>query len=178
MKLNLGCFNKKLPGFINVDIRQDVNPDIIDNAFTLEKFANNSVDLIYASHILEHLNYQECITALNRWREVLKNGGILRIAVPNMEAVFAHYFYHKNLKLLLHTIYGSQKHDFDFHKNGFDFELLKETLESQGYHKVKLWDWKTTNPHYYCDDYSQAYWPHMDKENGKLMSLNVECEKK
>ena len=47
MKLNLGCFNKKLPGFVNVDIREDVNPDVVDNCFTLEKFDNDSVDLIY-----------------------------------------------------------------------------------------------------------------------------------
>ena len=30
----------------------------------------------------------------------------------------------------------------------------------------------------YIDDYSQSYYPHMDKEDGKLMSLNVEAVKK
>ena len=40
MKLNLGCFNKQLPGFVNVDIREDVKPDVVDSAFTLKKFEN------------------------------------------------------------------------------------------------------------------------------------------
>ena len=59
IQLNLGCFNKPLPGFINVDIRDNVSADVIDNAFTLEKFEKKSVDLIYASHMLEHLTYEE-----------------------------------------------------------------------------------------------------------------------
>ncbi len=42
---------------------------------------------------------------------------------------------------------------------------------------VRLWDWKTTPPHGYVDDYSQAYLPHMDKRGGKRMSLNVEADK-
>ena len=58
MKLNLGCFNKQLPGFVNVDIREDVKPDVVDSAFTLKKFENNSVEVVYASHMLEHLDYQ------------------------------------------------------------------------------------------------------------------------
>lgn len=34
--------------------------------------------------------------------------------------------------------------------------------------------WKNTE-HSQFDDYSQSYIPHMDKINGTLMSLNVEC---
>ena len=31
IKLNLGCGNRKMYGFVNVDARQEVNPDIIYN---------------------------------------------------------------------------------------------------------------------------------------------------
>ena len=175
--LNLGCFNKKLPGFINVDIREDVNPDVVDNIFKLSKFDKNSVDLIYCSHALEHLSYEETENAFQVWFNILKSKGILRLSVPDLEAVFSHYFYHKNLNLIMHMLYGSQRHLFDYHKNGWDFNRLKEDLEKHGFINVRLWDWKTTSPHSYCDDYSQAYWPHMDKQNGKLLSLNVEAVK-
>jgi predicted SAM-dependent methyltransferase len=177
IRLNLGCFNKKLPGFINVDIREEVNPDVVDNAFSLKTFDDESVDLIYCCHMLEHLTYFETQDALHRWYKVLKPHGILRLSVPDLERVFAHYFYYKNLDLLMHMLYGSQRHEFDYHKNGWDFERLKCDLESTGFHSVKRWDWRTTEPHNYCDDYSQAYWPHMDKEEGMLMSLNVEAIK-
>ena len=35
---------------------------------------------------------------------------------------------------------------------------------------IRLYDWRDT-------EHSQAYIPHMDKENGIFVSLNVECEK-
>jgi len=176
-KLNLGCFNKKLPGFINIDIREDVNPDVVDDIFTLSKFKDNSVDLIYCSHALEHLDYIQTSKALDNWNRVLKLNGILRLSVPDLEAVFAHYFYHKNLDIIMHMLYGSQRHEFDYHKNGWDFNRLKRDLEKHGFNNVRLWDWRKESPHCYCDDYSQAYWPHMDKQNGKLMSLNIEAVK-
>jgi predicted SAM-dependent methyltransferase len=176
MKLNLGCFNKKLPGFTNVDIREDVKPDVVDNCFTLEKFEDNSVDLIYCCHVLEHLDYTETKMALARWYQVLRPGGTVRLSVPDLEATFAHYFYHKDLQSLMHMLYGSQRHPFDYHKNGWDFERLKQDLEAGGFINVHRWDWRTTEPHNYCDDYSQAYCPHMDK-SGKLMSLNIEGTK-
>ena len=53
---------------------------------------------------------------------------------------------------------------------------LKEDLQKAGFKSVKKYDWRNTE-HFYVDDYSQTYYPHMDKENGKLMSLNVEATK-
>ena len=176
MKLNLGCYDRKIDGFINVDIREDVEPDVPDDVFKLEKFEKNSADLIYACHILEHADYKESETALNRWFDVLKKGGILRLAVPDMEAHFAHYYYHKDLRLLHSTFWGSQRHEYDYHKNGWDFKKLEEDLTAAGFSVVKKYDWRKTE-HFYIDDYSQTYYPHMDRINGKLMSLNVEATK-
>ena len=176
--LNLGCFNKKLPGFINVDVREDVHPDVVDDAIALSKFEPESVDVIYACHMLEHFSYSETNKAITRWHEVLKKDGTLRLSVPDLEKTFAHYFLHKNLDLLMCMLYGSQKHDYDFHKNGWDYKKLEQLLQLYEFYDIKRWDWKTIKPHSYCDDYSQAYLPHMDKENGVLMSLNVEATKK
>ena len=176
IKLNLGCYDRKIHGFVNVDIRADVEPDVVDDAFKLFKFEENSVDLIYACHMLEHGDYRECEMALQRWHKVLKPGGLLRIAVPDMEAHFAHYYYHRDLRVLHSTFWGSQRHAYDYHKNGWDFKKLKEDLEMAGFNAVRRYDWRKTE-HFYVDDYSQAYLPHMDKSSGKLMSLNVEATK-
>jgi predicted SAM-dependent methyltransferase len=176
IKLNLGCFNKKMYGFINVDIREDVNPDVVDDAFKLEKFENNSVDLIYVCHMAEHLDKHQYPLAFKRWYDVLKMGGILRIAVPDLEAVFAHYIYYKDLTAIYSSLFGSQRHDFDYHKWGWTFNTLKQDLWTAGFDEVERYDWRDTE-HFYVDDYSQAYWPHMDKEHGKSMSLNVEAIK-
>lgn len=176
LKLHLGCFNKKIHGFINIDIREDVNPDVVDNIFTLEKFEPNSIDLIYACHVLEHLDRKESKLALKRWYEILKPGGVARIAVPDVEKAFKHYLYYGDFKFLYSFLWGSQRHPFDYHKHGWTLKTIKEDLCEVGFTDVKEYDWKQTE-HFYIDDYSQAYYPHMDKLNGELLSLNIEARK-
>ena len=63
-----------------------------------------------------------------------------------------------------------------YHKNVWNFTLLSEFLESNGFSDVRRYDWRQTI-HKDYDDHSQAYYPHMDKENGILISLNVEATK-
>ncbi len=55
----------------------------------------------------------------------------------------------------------------------FDEPLLTEMLRATGFREVRWWDWRETN-HAHIDDYSQAHLPHLDKEIGRLMSLNLE----
>ncbi len=173
MKLNVGCFNKKMHGFVNVDIRPECNPDRVDDAFKLETFENSSADLIYCCHCLEHLSFTEVKLALKRYYEVLRPRGIVRLAVPNVAAAVEHYIYHRNLKDLYSAFWGSQRHDYDFHRSGFDEATLTQYLEEAGFRYICLYDrWKTE--HAYVDDYSAAYFPHLDFTEGKLMSLNME----
>ena len=187
MKLNLGCFDKKIHGFVNIDIRPEVNPDLVDNAFELNTIRDKSVELIYCSHMFEHLNFEDARKALKRWNQVLLSGGTLRLAVPDMNAVFAHYFYWGDIKLLRSALWGSQRHDFDYHLSGWDFESLKAELELCGFTDVYRWSPEFTDPHKYVDDYSQAYYPDGHKPmvmgngkridlGGKLMSLNIEAK--
>lgn len=176
VKLHLGCFHKKIHGFINIDIRDDVNPDVIDDVFKLDKFEDNSVDLIYTSHVLEHTTFDDAKKALKVWFNKLKPGGIVRISVPDVEKSFAHYFLHKDLDKVRNLIWGSQKHPYDYHMAGWDEATLKRDLESVGFNFIGRYNWKDTE-HFYVDDYSQAYLPHLDKINGVLMSLNVEAIK-
>jgi predicted SAM-dependent methyltransferase len=182
MKLNLGCGNKKMFGFINVDGREDIKPDVICDISSISKKFKD-VDLIYASHVLEHFPYKPhtfykttCHDLLKDWHKTLKIGGTLRISVPDFESVCKYYIYTNNLSPLKTLINGGQKYDFDFHLSCWDFETLKLTLEDIGFKNVRKYDWKNTE-HNYIDDYSQAYLPHMDKVNGKLMSLNVEADR-
>jgi len=49
-------------------------------------------------------------------------------------------------------------------------------LKSVGIESVERYDWRDTE-HADFDDHSQAYIPHMDKENGVLVSLNVQGTK-
>lgn len=182
MKLNLGCGTKKIYGFINVDGREDTLPDVVCDVSNISK-QFRGVDLIYASHVLEHFPYRRndyykttCYELLSDWHLALKNGGTLRLAVPDFNAVCKYYIYSSDMSPLKSFLNGGQKYNLDYHLSNWDFKTLKDTLESLGYKNVRKYNWTSTE-HAHVDDYSQAYLPHMDKKNGLLMSLNVEADK-
>jgi predicted SAM-dependent methyltransferase len=172
MKLHLGCGNKIINGYINIDVRENLSCDLISDVRKLEQFKNGSIDEIYASHVLEHFGRHEYKLVLKRWFELLKKGGTLKLAVPDIGAVIDQYNRGAKLKSLWGLLYGGQTYENNYHYIGFDFETLKSDLEEIGFTNINLWDWRSTD-HSYIDDYSQCYLPHMDKINGDLMSLNV-----
>lgn len=176
IKLHLGCGNKKIEGFVNVDVRYQPNVDIVDNVKFLRSFKNGSVDLIYASHVLEHFSRWDYKFVLQRWYEILKDGGTLRIAVPDFEQICSYYLKNKNLRDVSGLLYGGQDYDENYHHWCWDFDSLKNDLEKIGFKNIIRYDWESTE-HSHIDDYSQSYLPHMDKDNGMLMSLNVEANK-
>jgi ubiquinone/menaquinone biosynthesis C-methylase UbiE len=145
---------------------------VVDDVKELKNFNINSVEEIYACHILEHFTRSEYKNVLTRWYEVLKKDGILKISVPNIEEVINQYNKGTKLKTLMGLIYGGQTYKENFHYIGFDFTTLKEDLEDVGFKEISTWDWRNTE-HSHIDDYSQCYLPHMDKINGTLMSLNI-----
>ena len=108
MKLHLGCGSKHIDGFINIDARELESVDVVDDVRVLDKFNKKSVSLIYASHILEHITRLEYTNVLSRWYELLEDGGVLRIAVPDIEKVFEHYSKYKDLRTLRGFLWGGQ----------------------------------------------------------------------
>jgi len=67
-KLNLGCGDKILPGYVNVDVaasRRGLKPDVLCDLHKLTSFEDNTVDGILSVHVVEHF-----------WRwEVARLGG-------------------------------------------------------------------------------------------------------
>lgn len=176
MKLHLGCGMKKIHGFVNIDALRAVHPDSVQDVFSLPRVKNGSVDLLYACHVLEHSDRKTCAGVLSRWFKVLKRGGIIRVAVPDIEAAMKWYLVHGDLREIAGFLWGGQRNSYDHHGVGWDFKELERLLHEVGFVDVHRYDWRKTE-HAYIDDYSQAYLPHMDKERGMLMSLNIEATK-
>lgn len=175
MRLHIGPGNTYLPDWINVDIFSNVRADIYSSALALP-YERETFDLIYACHVLEHFSRYMVLSALTHWRDLLKPDGILRLAVPDFGSICLHYMRNRDLKSLMGVLYGSQGNMLDVHCVVFDSYTLTEMLESIGFKGVREWDWRKTD-HAEYDDYSQAYLPHMDKEKGMHMSLNLEAVK-
>jgi hypothetical protein len=176
MKLHLGCGDRILEGFINVDARKIPGVDVVSDIHNLDMFEKKTASLIYASHVLEHVGRHEYMGVLKNWYGVLADGGILRISVPDVEKVFEHYHNHKDIRILRGFLYGGQTYKENYHYCAWDFKTLSEDLLAIGFTKVEKYNWQDTE-HSHIDDFSQCYLPHMDKKNGMLMSLNVEATK-
>ncbi|HEX75387.1 MAG TPA: methyltransferase domain-containing protein [Dehalococcoidia bacterium] len=177
IKLHIGCGDRYIPGFIHTDVRELPHVDFVTSADKLNMFEDNSVDLVYACHLLEHFRRNQTEDVLKEWYRVLKPGGILRVAVPDFQKLVEVYLKTENLKLILGPLFGRQDYPENTHYIVFDFAYLSEVLTKVGFKNIRRYDWRQTI-HKDYDDYSQAYVPHMDKENGILISLNVECEKR
>lgn len=178
-KLHLGCGRKHLPGFFHVDILPLSHVDHVGRIENLGFIGDDEVELIYACHVLEHFGRFEIDGVLREWRRVLKPGGVLRLAVPDFAACAAIYYeqgLQDGLSGLIGLVSGGQRDQYDYHRMIFDDELLSRILREAGFAAVRRWDWRETE-HSHIDDYSQAHLPHMDKDNGRLMSLNLEAVK-
>lgn len=176
MKLHLGCGQKYLPGYTHIDISEHDHIDIVTDIRDLSMIDNESIDDIYASHVLEHFKRNEIINILTEWNRVLKIGGTIHIAVPNFTACVEQYSKNHNLSELIGLICGGQRDKYDFHNIVFDEELLSFFLKETGFTDIKKYDWKDYLPKNY-DDWSRCYLPHMDFENGRSMSLNLVAKK-
>ena len=91
IRLNLGCGFQQVAGFIGVDFDPNVEPDIVSPIDDLPWCESDSVDMIFASHILEHLTMDESKVALKEWLRVLKPGGWLDVIVADINQVYLLY---------------------------------------------------------------------------------------
>jgi predicted SAM-dependent methyltransferase len=184
MKLHLGCGARHIPGFIHVDLADYPHIDYRQDVRRLPMFGDGTATLIYASHVLPYFDRTEVVSVLGEWRRVLSCGGVLRLAVPDFEALVGVYQRTSNLSLIHGPLYGrwpvesgrGAANPVLYHRTVYDFVTLRTVLESAGYTKVRRFEWRDTE-HAAVDDFSQAYIPHLDKAHGALVSLNVECQK-
>lgn len=93
IKLNLGCQLHYFDGWVNMDIvgdDKDWKVDIVADVSKLPQ-EDNSVDFIYAGHLVEHFYPDTLTPVIAEWRRVLKPGGKLVIVTPDCGSVFKDY---------------------------------------------------------------------------------------
>jgi len=173
IKLHLGCGKRHIPGYIHIDRTKFDHIDHVQCIEHLPQFDDDSVDLIYVCHALAYI--KKPLRALKEWKRVLKPGGILRIATPDFVALCAVYTVTRDLSLITGPIFGHWNDEIQ-HQTVYDTDSLVALMRTAGFNTIELWRWRDIE-HSNIDDYSKAYIPHMDKENGTLISLNLQCTK-
>jgi ubiquinone/menaquinone biosynthesis C-methylase UbiE len=87
VRLNLGCGDKILDGYINVDVvieRAGGTPDVNCDVRDLHVFNANYADEVLAVHVVEHFWRWEVVDVLQEWVRVLKPGGSMILECPNL----------------------------------------------------------------------------------------------
>lgn len=132
---------------VRVDIREDSKPDYRCDVRVLP-FGNDEFDLVFSSHVLEHMPRKESESTLREWVRILKPDGKLILCLPNV--MWALEQLQKNNGLpsndVLNVLYGAQSYSYDFHYNAFTPECLTKmvlalnckvtNLELQGYNII------------------------------------------
>jgi len=156
--LNVGCsgvpIHPQYEGWkeIRLDIDPKVNPDIIADIRDMSLIDSDSVDSVYANHILEHLFDYEVLTALREFYRVIKPGGLVCIGVPDLQAVSKEVA-NGNLHGVLYEspagpiaaidcIYGYRRFTIDnpnqMHKTGFTPNSLEDKIIYAGFRLTKV----------------------------------------
>jgi predicted SAM-dependent methyltransferase len=142
--LNLGCGPKPAPGWLNCDLRAAQGVDLRCDLRGGLPLGTASVDAVAGIHLLQDLAWNEVLGALRELHRVLKPGGVLRIAVPDLDkAIHAYlagdagYFYVPDrdarsvgAKLVTQVIwYGSVR-------TPFTRDFLREWMSAAGFSTI------------------------------------------
>ncbi len=90
LRLHLGCGATKKPGWVNIDLA-GANVDLAWDITRPLPFRDGAVDAIFHEHLLEHLSLAEGLSLVKECHRLLKEGGVLRIAVPNCKNYLTAY---------------------------------------------------------------------------------------
>lgn len=165
-KFHLGCGIIFLKNYLNIgfwtNLEQNklyANPNGVADTVLLNydltngiPASDNSLEVVYHSHMLEHLTNNEGIEFLRECNRVLQPGAIMRLLVPDLESFSKKYVegddfffdaYRKealdndsNLYPTRGAIFMGMLHNHG-HKMGYDFETLQYVLKQTGFTNVK-----------------------------------------
>jgi len=144
VRLNVGCGPDPPDGWLNADRQPGPRVDLCGDIRDGLALADDAVDCIAAIHCLQDLPWDAIAGALREMRRVLKPGGVLRVAVPDLDRAIdayrrgdAGYFFVPDVdarsvgaKLVTQIIwYGSVR-------TPFTFDFAREWLENAGFRDV------------------------------------------
>jgi predicted SAM-dependent methyltransferase len=148
MKIEIGAGKKPRIGYKTCDIRNLPGIDYVCKADELP-FDDNSIDEVYSRHVIEHFTLKEFLKVLYEWNRVLKVGGSVYIVCPNLlwhlnQILSGEHssFFDKNSGRNhrywgMGSLFGWQQDEFDIHKFGYYYELLRDILLDFGFEKIE-----------------------------------------
>ena len=151
MKLDLGSgTNPYGDGYQTVDLFEDADYCASIGALPV---GDGTVTHLYCSHALEHVSWREIPATLAEWRRVLAPGGELRLRVPDLAWCVRHWLEDPHDHWRLAKIVGSQEHEGNVHRAGYDAAGWRALLTDAGFVIVReavLWTHAQQTLEYVC----------------------------
>ena len=89
-RLNIGCGQRFCPDWTNIDyVGRDgvLAHDLLKGL----PFPDESFDVVYHSHVLEHISKPDAVSFIRECYRVLKPNGTLRVVIPDLELLVRNY---------------------------------------------------------------------------------------
>lgn len=130
-KLHIGGKEPK-PGWKMLNIQPGQGVDYVGDIKDLSQFADGMFDVVYGSHVLEHISQFQMVQTLTGINRILSANGRLLLSVPDLEMLcrlFISPQLDKEARFhVMRMMFGGQVDQFDFHYIGLSYEILTEYL--------------------------------------------------
>jgi len=175
VRVHIGCGPVNAPGFINVDAQPYPHVHVVTERIEELSFLDDgTADLIYASHVVEHIPGAELARVLEGFRRKLKPGGVLRLSVPDFDGLLAIYTDNdRDIAVIANPLMGGQRSRFDFHCSVFTRRSLTALLTAAGFRNVRDWRPEAVRHHEFEDTASQ---PYVVRGKAYAHNLNLEAD--
>lgn len=151
MKIVLGAGNTLYEDWIST---QENQLNLLNRNDFERFFKDELADAFLAEHVWEHMSYEEGIQAAKNCFDFLKDGGYLRVAVP--DANFRNDWYQNMVKIGGN---GDPKHPAFTHKIVYDYNTFCNVFKSAGFEVVLL---------EYCDEEGKFHYHYWNEKDGKI----------
>lgn len=151
-KLQIGCGPFPLEGWFNTDLLTNLHkgsPMYMDAGRPFP-MPDASFDYVYSEHLFEHLSYPQAMNMLKECYRILKPGGVIRIATPNLKFLVDLYIHPEKEINKAYIKYNAERsglpassvftvnyfHTAWGHQIIYDQETLSGLLEEVGFKEV------------------------------------------
>lgn len=126
-------WNEKDIEVTRLDGNKDVKPDILHNILDpMPVKLYDQYDLVYMSHVLEHIPWRNTVFVANEAAKLVKVGGYFLISVPSLEWACKELLRGNYNQTVLMTIYGGQDDEWLYHRSGFTRLVLEMLADKIG----------------------------------------------
>lgn len=159
MKVIIGAGRTTQPGWIST---QEEELDVLDRTDFERMFSHEKAEAFLAEHVWEHMTLEEGEIAAKNCYDFLKDGGYIRVAVP--DKYFRSAWYQQMVQVGGN---GDPNHPAFSHKIVYDYRTLAAVFERAGF----TVEWLE-----YCDengDFHYTYWNEADGRIGRSLRFDT-----